>query len=267
MVIVILVIVLQLAEATFDYENPKSDEPEYLELKTRLKELTMQIQKISNMETELPEELKEYIHISEEAIDQQIKQAQNTNLILKSEKEKIADESAAVIIRLETSKEQLKKVNDEKTKELSGKNIIDKEMEQAEKNNQENVIQEQHLQALRQEKNCLKNGIDIHKKLEFSFEGVMSRQPILIECLGDGFRAQVYKREKDVKSFTDGSFDSNLSSLLVWLKENDLKKCYPVLLLREKAFSRLDKIQLELFKLDRNLVLGKEPLDDKVKVF
>ena len=33
MVIVILVIVLQLVEATYNYENPKSDNPEYLELK------------------------------------------------------------------------------------------------------------------------------------------------------------------------------------------------------------------------------------------
>ena len=266
MVIIILVIVLQLVEATYNYENPKSDNPEYLELKEKQRELSMQIQKVKNIGEEIPEELKEYIHVSQEAVDEQIKQAQNAISTMKSEMEKNTQDLADMSASLKQRNELLAEVLEEKKMETENKNAVDNEMKKVEED-KDILALERRLQALQEEANHLKNDIVIPDRLEFAFDGVMTRQPILIECLGDGFRAQIYKDGEEIKSFMDGNFDSNLFSLLVWLKENDLKKCYPVLLLREKAFSRLDKIQLELFKLDRNLVLGKEPLDDKVKVF
>lgn len=266
MVIIILVIVLQLIEATYNYENPKSDNLEYLELKEKQRELSMQIQKVKNMGEEIPEELKEYIHVSQEVVDEQIKQAQNAISMMKSEMEKNNKDLVDMSDSLKQRKELLTEVLEEKKSETDNKNVVDNEMKKVEED-KDILALERRLQALQQEANHLKNNIDIPDKLEFSFEGVMTRQPILIECLGDGFRAQVYKDGEEVQNFMDGTFDSNLHSLIAWLKGNDLKKCYPVLLLREKAFSRLDRIQLELFKFDRNLVLGKEPLDDKVKVF
>ena len=266
MVIVILVIVLQLVEATYNYENPKSDNPEYLELKEKQRELSMQIQNMKNMGEEIPEELKEYIHVSQEAVDEQIKQAQNAISMMKSEMEKNNQDLVDMSDSLKQHKELLTEVLEEKKKETDNKNVVDNEIKKVEED-KDILALERRLQALQKEANHLKNDIVIPDKLEFSFEGVMTRQPILIECLGDGFRAQVYKEGEEIKSFMDEDFDSNLSSLLAWLKKNDLKKSYPVLLLREKAFSQLDKIQLELFKLDRNIVLGKEPLDDNVKVF
>ena len=266
MVIVILVIVLQLVEATYNYENPKSDNPEYLELKEKQRELSMQIQNMKNMGEEIPEELKEYIHVSQEAVDEQIKQAQNAISMMKSEMEKNNQDLVDMSDSLKQRKELLTEVLEEKKKETDNKNVVDNEMKKVEED-KDILALERRLQALQEEANHLKDDIVLSDKLEFSFEGVMTRQPILIECLGDGFRAQVYKEGEEIKSFMDEDFDSNLSSLLAWLKKKDLKKSYPVLLLREKAFSQLDKIQLELFKLDRNIVLGKEPLDDNVKVF
>ena len=266
MVIIILVIVLQLIEATYNYENPKSDNLEYLELKEKQRELSMQIQKVKNMGEEIPEELKEYIHVSQEVVDEQIKQVQNAISMMKSEMEKNNQDLVDMSDSWEQRKKLLTEVLEEKKKETVNKNVVDDEMKKVEED-KDILALERRLQALQQEANHLKNNIVIPDKLEFSFEGVMTRQPILIECLGDGFRAQVYKDGEEVQNFMDGTFDSNLHSLIAWLKGNDLKKCYPVLLLREKAFSRLDRIQLELFKFDRNLVLGKEPLDDKVKVF
>ena len=266
MVIIILVIVLQLIEATYNYENPKSDNLEYLELKEKQRELSMQIQKVKNMGEEIPEELKEYIHVSQEVVDEQIKQVQNAISMMKSEMEKNNQDLVDMSDSWEQRKKLLTEVLEETKKETVNKNVVDDEMKKVEED-KDILALERRLQALQQEANHLKNNIDIPDKLEFSFEGVMTRQPILIECLGDGFRAQVYKDGEEVQNFMDGTFDSNLHSLIAWLKGNDLKKCYPVLLLREKAFSRLDRIQLEMFKFDRNLVLGKEPLDDKVKVF
>ena len=218
------------------------------------------------MGEEIPEELKEYIHVSQEVVDEQIKQVQNAISMMKSEMEKNNQDLVDMSDSWEQRKKLLTEVLEEKKKETVNKNVVDDEMKKVEED-KDILALERRLQALQQEANHLKNNIVIPDKLEFSFEGVMTRQPILIECLGDGFRAQVYKDGEEVQNFMDGTFDSNLHSLIAWLKGNDLKKCYPVLLLREKAFSRLDRIQLELFKFDRNLVLGKEPLDDKVKVF
>ena len=67
--------------------------------------------------------------------------------------------------------------------------------------------------------------------------------------------------------FTSGSFNANLDSLLDWLKKKDLKKCYPVLLFRRGGFAKFDDIVLAMYRLDSNMPLGMETLDDNVKVF
>ena len=116
MVIIILVIVLQLVEATYNYENPKSDNLEYLELKEKQKDLSMQIQKVRNMGEEIAEELKEYVQVSQEAVDEQIKQAQNTISIMKSEMEKNDRDLADMSASLKQRKEQLTEAMEEKEK-------------------------------------------------------------------------------------------------------------------------------------------------------
>ena len=267
MVIIILVIVLQLAEAMYEYENPKSDNPEYLELKEKIKELAKRIQEIKEMGEEIPEELKAFVQLSEAEVEEQLQQAQDSKSLMTAEMEKNSAEMETIKLSLSQIRDLLAASEEQKKSAEEIKKVVETKQEELEQD--EGIIQlSRKLQSLQQESERLKNEIRINaEKVEFSFQGLMSRHPILIECKGTGFRAQVYKSDEDIQNFMGNSFNSNLSNLISWLKKKDLKKYYPVLLLRVDAFPRIDEIEEALFKLDKNLVIGKEPLDDKVKVF
>ena len=250
MVIVILVIVLQLAEARFNYENPKSDNPEYLELKEKMKELAERLKQLKTAGEEMPEEVKAYLNTPVEAIDSQLETEKKATASMNAEMERNAKDKVTLKLTLEQIRQLLEASKAEK-----------KELAAAEKDGSTETLERQ-LEQLRLENERLRNNIRITAdKVEFSFTGVMSRQPILIECTGNGFRAQVYKSDDAVTEY------KSLSSLENWLRQQDLKTCYPVLLLRKSYFSHLDEILIALHRVDKDIVLGIEPLDDKVKVF
>ncbi|MBR4673633.1 MAG: hypothetical protein IKP00_04140 [Victivallales bacterium] len=267
MVIVILVIVLQLAEARFDYENPKSDNSEYLEMKAKMKELAEQLKQLKEAGEEIPEEVKAYLNISVEAVDAQLQDAEKATAAMTAEKERNEKEMVTMKLTLGQLKELLKGLNAEKKEKEAKRDVVDEKVAAAEKDDSSNTLERQ-LQTLQLENERLKNNIRITAdKVEFSFVGIMSRQPILIECTGNGFRAQVYKSGQPVKEFRGGGLSSSISGLVAWLRQQDLKKSYPVLLLRRSFFSHLDDLLITLYRLDKDIVLGMEPLDDKVKVF
>ena len=269
MVIIILVIVLQLAEATYDYEHPKSDNPEYLELQERLEELARLLREVKERGEEVPEELKAFIYVTLEEIAARTQQAENANAKLNSEMEGIAERIKAVPLSLERLKAEQAAAMEEKGKAEVEKTALEDRQRQLEEEKQKFLAEMRQVQEeLERETERVKNEIRIAaEKVEFSFAGIMSRQPILIECSGDGFRAQVYKSGKAVENFTGQGFEWNLKRLLAWLMRNDFQKSYPVLLFRQSAFVRASQIEQALRGLDDEIVLGTEPLDDKVKVF
>ena len=266
MVIVILVIVLQLAEAIYDYENPKSDNPEYLELKAKTAELAARLKQLKDMGEEIPEELKPYIDVPEETVDSELQSTENAKAVMTAEKESNEKKLETIKLSIEQLKELLKATKEDKSKAEAKLAEVDGKLKAATEISFREL--EDKLQTLLQESERLKNNIRIEAdKVEFSFAGVMSRQPILIECTGNGFRAQVYKGTDGVKDFTGGGVKTNLPKLVAWLKQYDMKKCYPVLLLRRSAFAYLDDILAKLYDLGDDVALGMEPLDDKVTVF
>ena len=267
MVIVILVIVLQLAEARYDYENPTSDNSEYLELKRKLKELTERIRRIKEMDEEISEELMAYINTSVESIDAQLQAEGKAAASMRAEKEKNEKEMVTIRLSLEQIQELLKAINEEKPEKEAKRDAVDAQLAAAESDEGNHTLERQ-LQTLLLENERLRNNIRITAdQVEFSFVGVMSRQPILIECLGNGFRAQVYKSGEAVREFRGGGLSRNISGLATWLRQKNLRKCYPVLLLRRSFFPHLNELLAALYHLDEDIVLGMEPLDDKVKVF
>jgi len=267
MVIIILVIVLQLAEAMYDYENPKSDNPEYQDLKVQIANLTRRIKEVKDTGEEIPDEFKPYIEMSGEEIDAQADQTVKTKDTMSAEKQDNDKKLVAMTLAMQQANELLQDANEDKKKaEADKKEIEDKQQAVKDDEGVNNLARQ--LETLKLDNERLKNEIRIKAdKLEITFQGVMSRQPILIECLGTGFRAQVYKGGDPVKEFNGGNLTVNLASLALWLKEHDLKRCYPVLLWRRKAWPNRDKIILALSVLDKDMVMGQEPLDDTVKVF
>ncbi|MBQ9369067.1 MAG: hypothetical protein IJT83_14895 [Victivallales bacterium] len=261
MVIVILVIVLQLAEARFNYENPKSDNPEYLELKEKMKELAERLKQLKTAGEEMPEEVKAYLNTPVEAIDSQLETEKKATASMNAEMERNAKDKVTLKLTLEQIRQLLEASKAEKKDKEKKREDVDAKLAAAEKDGSTETLERQ-LEQLRLENERLRNNIRITAdKVEFSFTGVMSRQPILIECTGNGFRAQVYKSDDAVTEY------KSLSSLENWLRQQDLKTCYPVLLLRKSYFSHLDEILIALHRVDKDIVLGIEPLDDKVKVF
>ena len=267
MVIVILVIVLQLAEATYDYENPKSAPQGYLDLKDKIAELAGRLRSIKEGTEEIPDEYKRFLPLSDEEIDEQLRAAEHTRDMLNAEKssndieaQKISDTRNAVQQKLKSTEEkvanlrQVKKGLDDSRQALAADDT--------------NAGLEQMIQQLSQQCERIRNEIrESADRVEFSFKGVMSRTPILIECTGQGFRAQVYKSGEGVVDFMGGGYNSNLSALRSWLRAKDLKRCYPVLLFRPDGFSHLTEVELMLYEIDKNIVIGKEPLNNNVKVF
>ena len=267
MVIVILVIVLQLAEARFNYENPKSDNPEYLEMKAKMKELTERLKQMKEAGEEIPEEVKVYHNTPVEVIDSQLQTEEKATTAMSAEKERNEKEKMTLKVTLTQLKELLRTLNAEKKEKEEKRDAVDAKLAAAEKDESAKPLEYQ-LETLMRESERLKNDIRIAAdKVEFSFAGVMSRQPILIECMENGFRAQVYKSGEPFKEFKGGSMKSNISELVSWLRQHDLKKSYPVLLLRKRFFPHLNDLLDALYRVDEDMVLGKEPLDDKVKVF
>jgi len=267
MVIIILVIVLQLAEAMYDYENPKSDNPEYHDLKGQIANLTQRIKDVREIGEEIPDEFKPYIEMSDELVDGQIQQTTKANAIMSDEKEKNGKEKETMMLSMQQLKDLLQALKDEKEQAEKAKRDVENKQNDFDNDQSLNDLAKS-LETLKQENERLKNEIRIKAdKLEITFQGVMSRQPILIECLGTSFRAQVYKGGEPVKEFNGGNLTVNLASLSLWLKEHDLKRCYPVLLWRRKAWPNRDIIILALSVLDKDMAMGQEPLDDMVKVF
>ena len=267
MVIVILVIVLQLAEATYDYENPKEAPREYHELKAKIAELTERIAKVKQEGDEIPEELKPYLKVTEEELASQLERERLAAENLINEKDNLQKEMEARKLTLAQIQEQLRLLEEKMKEARKIKEALEAQLKEIE-NDEELARLAQEKQKLEQQCERIRNDIRIEAdKVEFSFRGTISRKPILIECAGSGFRAQVYKEDNEVMQFTSGSFNANLDSLLDWLKKKDLKKCYPVLLFRRGGFAKFDDIVLAMYRLDSNMPLGMEPLDDNVKVF
>ena len=267
MVIVILVIVLQLAEATYDYENPKEAPKEYHELKAKIAELTESIAKAKQEGDEIPEELKPYLNVTEEELASQLERERLAAENLRSEKDNLKKEMEARKLALELLQKKLRLVEEKIKEARKNKEALEARLKEIE-NDEEIARLEQEKQKLEQQRERIRNDIRIEAdKVEFSFRGTMSRRPILIECTGSGFCAQVYKEDDGVTQFTNGSFNANLDSLLAWLKKKDLKKCYPVLLFRRGGFAKFYDICSAIRRLDSNMPLGMEPLDDNVKVF
>ena len=267
MVIVILVTVLQLAEATYDYENPKEAPREYHELKAKIAELTERIAKVKQEGDEIPEELKPYLKVTEEELASQLERERLAAENLINEKDNLQKEMEARKLTLAQIQEQLRLLEEKMKEARKIKEALEAQLKEIE-NDEELARLAQEKQKLEQQCERIRNDIRIEAdKVEFSFRGTISRKPILIECAGSGFRAQVYKEDNEVMQFTSGSFNANLDSLLDWLKKKDLKKCYPVLLFRRGGFAKFDDIVLAMYRLDSNMPLGMEPLDDNVKVF
>ncbi len=267
MVIVILVIVLQLAEARFEYENPKSDNPEYLALKAKINELKERLNQVKAAGEEIPEEFKAYINTPVEAIDSQLREEENATVAMSSEKERNEKDKVTIKLTFMQLKDLLKAVKEDKKEKEQNLEAVEEKLEAATKDDGTQPLERQ-LETLQLENERLRNDIRIAAdRVEFSFEGVMSRQPILIECTANGFRAQIYKSGQPVKEFMGGRMSTNIFELVDWLRKQDLKKSYPVLLLRKGFFPHLDELLDELYRVDEDMTMGKEPLDDKVKVF
>ena len=267
MVIVILVIVLQLAKARFEYENPKSDNPEYLELKSKMKELSERIRQLKEVGEEIPEELKAFLNTPVEIIDSQLETETKASAAMTAEKERNEKDKVTMKLTMEQIKALLKATREDKKAKEQKRDAVNAKLEEAELDANAQTMRRQ-LETLQLENERLKNEIRIAAdRVEFSFVGVMSRQPILIECSGNGFRAQVYKSGEAIKEFRGGNLNSNISSLVGWLRTKDLKRSYPVLLIRKSFFMHLDELGNKLYSLDKDIVLGIEPLGDEVKVF
>ena len=267
MVIVILVIVLQLAEAVFEYEKPRAENPEYQELKRKMTEVAQKIEQLNNAGEQIPDEVMAFANTSKEKIDSTLNIEENANAAMRAEQAKNTEELTTIKLSLDQILILLNGVDAKMANARKAKQDSDRKIDTVKK---DNTIPQMRKDLDELQRRCerLKNEIKINAdKVEFSFTGVLSRQPIIIECYGIGFNAQLYKANTPVKSFAGGSFQSNLSELCTWLNGMDMEKCYPLLLLRRNAFSHLNEIQLRISSLGRNIVLGKEPLDDNVRVF
>ena len=267
MVIVILVIVLQLAEATNDYENPKDAPPEYQELKTKIAELTERIKTVRNEGEELPEEVKPYLNVSEEDLAKLLGKEEAAGKNLSDEKsgnQRVIDENK---LSMNQNKGQAGRVKADIQGLQKDKDALDAKCN-AVKNDQTNASLEKTVSDNRRKCQALREEIKLKGKMvTFSFKGTMSRQPILVECLKDGFRAKVYNGNDNPVSFMSGNISDSLKELVSWIKEMDLNQCYPVFLLRPDAFPNVDLIRAQFDSLDSKLPIGMEPLDDKVRVF
>ena len=170
-------------------------------------------------------------------------------------------------ISVKQIKEQVGKIEAEKEHTQEEKKAQEAKCKEVE-NDQTNASLEKTVSDIQRKCQALREEIKLKGKMvTFSFKGTMSRQPILVECLKDGFRAKVYNGNDNPVSFMSGNISDSLKELVSWIKEMDLNQCYPVFLLRPDAFPNVDLIRAQFDSLDSKLPIGMEPLDDKVRVF
>ena len=159
MVIVILVIVLQLAEARYDYENPKSDNPEYQEIKDKMAELSKRLRQLQETGEEIPENIRPYIDVTEESIDSELASSENAKGIMASEKEKNEKDIASMKLSMEQLRELLKATQEEKKKAKEKRDTVENKMKAAEEDMSIQAL-ERKWQTMLQESERLKLEVD-----------------------------------------------------------------------------------------------------------
>lgn len=127
---------------------------------------------------------------------------------------------------------------------------------------------QQRLRELQDARDAVQDAIARkERQLEFTFPGRRTHTPVIIECLGNGFRASVYPLDGGVEEFTSADFHGNLKALCAWLGKFDAASYYPVLLYRSKSFARSREIEKAVQEVNSRFRLGRDPVPASVTVF
>ena len=248
MLVVVLVIVLELVSAMAQAaaSSPRRDEIEALKKKEReLTELYQKLQKsLEKATSEIPPE---YAKLSLEELHMIYEAREKKNAAL-LEKEKELQE---LVKKLLANEKQLQKEQQELRKRIYQLTADEKALQ---------AQQAELLALLKQKKETGEKIEDKRKRLRIQFAGLDDKTPVLVECLGWGFRVKKYP-DGEVKVFGNkntSAIDSPLKSAAAYVKGFALSKIYPVLLFREESINHYSKI-IEAFS-GRDVSVGKELL-------
>jgi chromosome segregation ATPase len=267
MIIIILVIVLQLVETVSSLGTKIQADEEYLQWKSEVQALQSKLMQLQEADSRYSEEILKLFPLSSEDLQRLIKKEELLQQVHQQELNKARLEQENLNAQIAATRKESKDSQTRLAELLKEQAALQEALNTL--TNQERDIT-RLLTAIEEGKRSqskLEEQVkNLGTELEFSFPGTLQRHPLLIECLGDGFRAASYG-QKDVQDFTQKGFSGNLRDLLTWLKTFDLWKTYPVLLYREDALQKHHEIEEKILNLSSGIRLGREPVAADSKIF
>ncbi len=248
MIVIVLIILLQLVEATVGVQVNSGDKKRLEELKQLEKELIMYQENVS---AEMPDdEAMEDVAYSEYTAEELRTQLEDA----KVEYRGLMNSISALKAKIQSI--DLKDLQNEK------KNLYTKLSEDQKKSHQLQLLQDKIADAGKKAEE-LRNKIEKKKKnMRFEIKGSRDVDPIIIECNSWGFRIQKYP---DGKVITIGERSSQLPlhipAMVKHVQTFDRNKYYPLLLFREEALKHSEAIMDEFYNaFGYNVSVGKELL-------
>ncbi len=249
MIVIVLIILLQLVEATVGQHSNTADNKRLQELREQEKQLLVYQEELAK---EIPQEVDmndvTYSEYTAEELEMLIRQA--------AEKQR---ELAAQIAMLKAGIEKID--NLEPLKNLEAE--LRRELAELQKDQHRLLELRAQAAALKKQQQETREAIETKRKsVRFELSGSRNVQPVIIECNTWGFRVQKYP-DGEVVTFGSKStkLPENISAMVAYVQKFDRTKYYPLLFFRDKTLKYDEAIQIAFYKkFGYNLKIGKELL-------
>lgn len=255
MIVIVLVILLQLVRTTAQMVMRSKLQPEYQAVRKEHREVLRKEAELAALLKNAKFENAELLAMSPAELNAMVKEEENCRNRLKTVVEKE--------IQLNRTLEAELAALVEKAAGLNRAITLLRKDEDTAKELEARMLALQHTRkSLEQEMKEKKN------RLRFEFSGMSGKTPILVECGRKRIRASVYGSGR-IQVFEDSSatIDGAVRRFLDWLKLQDLKTCYPVLLVRADAAGYYGELTRRLEKLSPGMDTGAEPIGAAEEVF
>ena len=249
MIVIVLIILLQLVEATVGQHSNTADNKRLQELREQEKQLLVYQEELAK---EIPQDVDmndvTYSEYTVEELEMLIRQA--------AEKQRELEAQIAML------KAGIEKIDDlEPLKNLEAE--LRKELAEFQKDQHRLLELRAQAAALKKQQQETREAIETKRKsVRFELSGSRNVQPVIIECNTWGFRVQKYP-DGEVVTFGSKStrLPENISAMVAYVQKFDRTKYYPLLFFRDKTLKYDEAIQIAFYKkFGYNLNIGKELL-------
>ena len=255
MIVIVLIILLQLVDATVAHSNSQDDVQKLQTLKEREKELLAYQAQLEESAPEQAEiEKVALAGLSPEELQKLFLQAQNRHLELQN-----AIAAVKKMLATTGSLEHLVRNEDQLREKLQELQKDEHHLRQL----------QARLTALKNKKSEVREKIDNKKKsLRIELVGSMNVKPIIIECNSWGFRLQKYP-DGQIITIGDGSsrISNQIDKMIAEVKKFDCTKYYPLLCFREGTLKYENDIMRAFYGAFGDLNIGKELLGTAEECF